>query len=40
MLVPYTKSQRHLGQLLGLQLAGHLAEADDAEVVARELRSR
>ena len=30
---------RHLGQLLGLQLAGDLAEADDAEVVARELRA-
>ena len=27
-----------LGQLLGLELAGDLAEADDAEVVARELR--
>ena len=29
---------RHLGQLLRLELAGDLAEADDAEEVARELR--
>jgi hypothetical protein len=28
----------HLGQLRGGELAGHLAEADDAQVVARELR--
>ena len=28
---------RHLGQLLGGEVAGDLAEADEAEVVAREV---
>ena len=34
---PNDEVPRDLGELLGPQRAGHLAEADDAEVVAREL---